>query len=184
MCCFELLFIFVSFNTVSGRSCKSAVIFRYWKFQAYSLYFETSISQPIDHWSPPCTHRQLSLRWRDLYRWWAVTFYPFLSFSSSSQVTERDCGKEPWLFDFFIPRLLLCFLPFLSMIAAWLATKCNFPLVCVSRSLGSIGRNIFNAEFLDLSECRTGEQSSFVLLQRLLAFCSCRPVVLHAGCVW
>lgn len=78
-------------------------------------------------------------------------FCPFLSFSSFSQVTERDCGKEPRLFDYFIPRLPLCFLPCLSMIAVWLATKCSFPLVCVSRSLGSIGRNIFNAEFLDLS---------------------------------
>lgn len=175
MCCFELLFIFVSFNTVWGRSCKSAAIFRYWKFQAYSLYFETSISQPIDHWSP-CTHSQLSLRWRDLYRWWAVTFFPFLfcpflSFSSSSQVTERDCGKKPRLFDFFIPRLLLCFLPCLSKIAVWLATKCNFPLVCVSRSLGSIGRDIFNAEFLDLS---TGGESKAALS----CFRNCWPFVL------
>lgn len=174
MCCFELLFIFVSFNTISGRSCKSAVICRYWKLQAYPLYFETSISQPIDHWSP-CTHRQLSLRWRDLYRWWAVIlfifFCPFLSFSSSSQVTERDCGKEPRLFDYFIPQLPLCFLPCLSMIVVWLATKCSLPLVYVSRSLGSIGRNIFNAEFLDLS---AGWESKAALS----CFRDCWPFVL------
>lgn len=51
--------------------------FRHWTLQAHLLYVETSISHPIDCWSPLCTHRKISLSWRDLYRWWVATYCSF-----------------------------------------------------------------------------------------------------------
>lgn len=72
-------------------------------------------------------------------------------------------------------------LPCLSMTAGWLATKCRFPLVFVSRIFRRHRQKHLQGR-APWPEYRKGEQSIFVLIQRLLAFCSYGPVVLHAGC--